>query len=265
MLETTPVSVDSALQRAHKTVDERLPSHTQQQTLRLARRRRAQPAGRALPRRVGAKRHRRRSSRCSPQDARLVMPPLSDLGQRPRPGRRLPARLHVLGRTGDGGWFLRRPMASPQFAPTVWDEQTAPFMPAQPERPHPARTRGRRDHGLHDPRAISPLRLCPHRSPPDPRQHAPQVRPGTPSSSDVLGAKRSSTRPTHPEPQARSAGRLAWRTRARCLSARCDCPCPLGCGANGTRSWPSAARLRGKLVTRCRVRRGWSAAGRCRS
>jgi len=34
-LETTPVSVDSALQRAHKTVDERLPTQTQQQTLRL--------------------------------------------------------------------------------------------------------------------------------------------------------------------------------------------------------------------------------------
>src|SRR4029450_4917525 len=35
VLETTPVSGDSALQRAHKTVQERLPSQTQQQTLRL--------------------------------------------------------------------------------------------------------------------------------------------------------------------------------------------------------------------------------------
>src|ERR671936_198177 len=35
VLETTPVSIDSALQRAHKTVDERLPSQTQQETLRL--------------------------------------------------------------------------------------------------------------------------------------------------------------------------------------------------------------------------------------
>src|SRR5436190_2136471 len=33
-LETTPVSVDSALQRAHKTVDERLPKQSQQETLR---------------------------------------------------------------------------------------------------------------------------------------------------------------------------------------------------------------------------------------
>jgi RNA polymerase sigma-70 factor, ECF subfamily len=33
-LETTPVSVDSALQRAHKTVDERLPQRSQQATLR---------------------------------------------------------------------------------------------------------------------------------------------------------------------------------------------------------------------------------------
>jgi RNA polymerase sigma-70 factor, ECF subfamily len=33
-LETTPVSVDSALQRAHKTVDQRLPAQSQQATLR---------------------------------------------------------------------------------------------------------------------------------------------------------------------------------------------------------------------------------------
>ena len=34
VLETTPVSVDSALQRAHKTVDERVPARSQQATLR---------------------------------------------------------------------------------------------------------------------------------------------------------------------------------------------------------------------------------------
>jgi RNA polymerase sigma-70 factor (ECF subfamily) len=34
VLETTPVSVDSALQRAHKTVDQRVPAQTQQATLR---------------------------------------------------------------------------------------------------------------------------------------------------------------------------------------------------------------------------------------
>jgi RNA polymerase sigma-70 factor (ECF subfamily) len=34
-LETTPVSVDSALQRAHRTVDHRLPEQSQQATLRL--------------------------------------------------------------------------------------------------------------------------------------------------------------------------------------------------------------------------------------
>src|SRR5439155_10746855 len=33
-LETTPVSVDSALQRAHKTIDERAPKRSQQATLR---------------------------------------------------------------------------------------------------------------------------------------------------------------------------------------------------------------------------------------
>src|SRR5580692_11405768 len=34
VLETTPVSIDSALQRAHKTVDARLPDRSQQATLR---------------------------------------------------------------------------------------------------------------------------------------------------------------------------------------------------------------------------------------
>lgn len=34
-LQTTPVSVDSALQRAHRTVDARLPTQTQQETIRL--------------------------------------------------------------------------------------------------------------------------------------------------------------------------------------------------------------------------------------
>jgi len=33
-LESTPVSVDSALQRAHRTIDERVPAQTQQATLR---------------------------------------------------------------------------------------------------------------------------------------------------------------------------------------------------------------------------------------
>ena len=35
ILETTPISIDSALQRAHKTADHRLPSQSQQRTLRL--------------------------------------------------------------------------------------------------------------------------------------------------------------------------------------------------------------------------------------
>jgi RNA polymerase sigma-70 factor (ECF subfamily) len=34
MLEATPASIDTALQRAHQTVDQRLPAHDQQATLR---------------------------------------------------------------------------------------------------------------------------------------------------------------------------------------------------------------------------------------
>ena len=59
-LETTVVSVNSALQRARATVEERLPERSQQETLQSARRRAAQRTRGHVSRRVGARRRRRR-------------------------------------------------------------------------------------------------------------------------------------------------------------------------------------------------------------
>jgi hypothetical protein len=67
VLGTTPVAVDSALQRAHKTVQERLPSQTQQQTLRLI-------GDDELSRLVG--RYVDAVDAMLAEDARMAMPPL---------------------------------------------------------------------------------------------------------------------------------------------------------------------------------------------
>ena len=60
MLDTTPASVNSAMQRARASVDERLPERSQQETLALTRRRPDPRARRALHRRLGPWRRRRR-------------------------------------------------------------------------------------------------------------------------------------------------------------------------------------------------------------
>ena len=75
VLETTPVSIDSALQRAHKTVDDRLPSHSQQQTLRLLG---DEQLGKLVERFVDAWEHNDIDGVVSllADDARMVMPPL---------------------------------------------------------------------------------------------------------------------------------------------------------------------------------------------
>jgi RNA polymerase sigma-70 factor, ECF subfamily len=75
VLETTPVSIDSALQRAHKTVDDRLPSHSQQQTLRLLG---DEQLAALVERFVNAWDHNDIDGVVSllADDARMVMPPL---------------------------------------------------------------------------------------------------------------------------------------------------------------------------------------------
>lgn len=127
VLETTPVSIDSALQRAHKTVDERLPSHTQQQTLRLLG---DDKLSRLVNRFVAAWERNDVDAVVSmlAEDARLVMPPLPTW---------------VSGRDHVGVFLLAYPFSGirrwrmvptsangqPALAAYAWDEHTAAFMP----------------------------------------------------------------------------------------------------------------------------------------
>ena len=69
-LDTTPASVYSALQRAHRTVDERLPDAEPAGDAARARRRRACARSSTATSRLGARRRRRASSRCSPRTRR---------------------------------------------------------------------------------------------------------------------------------------------------------------------------------------------------
>jgi RNA polymerase sigma-70 factor, ECF subfamily len=127
VLETTPVSVDSALQRAHKTVDERLPDQSQQQTLRLL----GDDELRGLvDRYVTAWEQNDVDGLVSllAEDARMTMPPLpSWYSGRERIGDFL--RGYVL--TDDERWRLVRVAANgqPALAAYVWRDPAQAFIP----------------------------------------------------------------------------------------------------------------------------------------
>ena len=96
-LETTPASVYSALQRAHKTVDERLPEHSQQATLRALgdERRCARSSTASSPR--GSAATSTRSPPCWPRTPIIAMPPMPTW---------------YAGREAVAGFLRRRPLAS---------------------------------------------------------------------------------------------------------------------------------------------------------
>jgi RNA polymerase sigma-70 factor, ECF subfamily len=126
-LETTAVSVDSALQRAHKTVDERLPSQTQQQTLRLLG---DDELSRLVERYVDAWERNDINAVVSmlTEDARMTMPPLpswySGRGQ-------VAAFLRGHALADIKRWQLIPTSANgqPALAGYLWDEQTEAFKP----------------------------------------------------------------------------------------------------------------------------------------
>jgi RNA polymerase sigma-70 factor, ECF subfamily len=127
VLETTPVSVDSALQRAHKTVDERLPSHSQQETLRLIG---DDELSQLVERYLAAWERNDVDAVVSmlAEDARLVMPPLPTwVGGRDQ----VAAFLRAYPLSGARRWRMVPTSANgqPAFATYTWDEQTAAFMP----------------------------------------------------------------------------------------------------------------------------------------
>jgi RNA polymerase sigma-70 factor (ECF subfamily) len=127
MLETTPVSVDSALQRAHKTVDTRLPSRTQQQELRLLG---DEDLSQLVERYVTAWQRNDVDTIVSmlAEDARMTMPPLPSWYS----GRDdVAALLRGLVLSDIKRWHLLPASANGQtaLAGYLWDEPAEAFMP----------------------------------------------------------------------------------------------------------------------------------------
>jgi RNA polymerase sigma-70 factor (ECF subfamily) len=127
VLETTPVSVDSALQRAHKTVDQRLPEHSQQATLRSL----GDDALRQVVQRYVTAWERNDVDAVVAmlaEDAKLVMPPLPGWYR---------GREHVAGFLAGGPlagatrWRLVPARANGQlaFGLYAWDDKTQAFVP----------------------------------------------------------------------------------------------------------------------------------------
>src|SRR5215470_5159692 len=127
VLETTPVSIDSALQRAHKSVDERLPSQAQQQTLRLLG---DDELGRLIERYVAAWERNDIDALVSmlAQDARIAMPPRPTWYSGREQVAAFVRRYLMTERTR---WRLVPASANgqPAAAAYLWVEQAGAFMP----------------------------------------------------------------------------------------------------------------------------------------
>jgi RNA polymerase sigma-70 factor (ECF subfamily) len=124
-LETTSVSVDSALQRAHKTVDQRLPEQIQQATLRSL----SDGALRQVVQRYVAAWERNDVDAVVAMladDAKLAMPPLPTWYR----GREQVA-IFLSGLLAGARWRLIPARANGQlaFGAYAWDDKTQAFMP----------------------------------------------------------------------------------------------------------------------------------------
>jgi RNA polymerase sigma-70 factor (ECF subfamily) len=127
LLDTTPVSVDSALQRAHKTVDQRLPEQSQQATLRAL----SDGALREVVQRYVTAWERNDVDAVVAmlaEDAKLAMPPVPSWYH----GRDRVARFLGAGPMGGSTrWRLIPTRANGQLASALyaWDDQTETFLP----------------------------------------------------------------------------------------------------------------------------------------
>ena len=126
-LEMTPVSVDSALQRAHKTIDQRLPEPSQQATLRSL----GDDTLREIAQRYVSAWERNDIDAVVAmlaEDAKLAMPPLPTWYR----GREQVAQFLSGGPlAGPTRWRLMPTRANGQlaFGLYAWDDQTQTFMP----------------------------------------------------------------------------------------------------------------------------------------
>jgi RNA polymerase sigma-70 factor, ECF subfamily len=126
-LDTTPVSVDSALQRAHKTVDERLPRQSQQATLRSLG---DQALSQVVQRYVTAWERNDVDAVVAmlAEDVRMAMPPLPTWYR----GRdQVGMFLRGWPLAGRNRWRLVPARANGQlaFGAYTWDQKTQTFMP----------------------------------------------------------------------------------------------------------------------------------------
>jgi RNA polymerase sigma-70 factor (ECF subfamily) len=126
-LETTPVSVDSALQRAHKTVDQRLPEQSQQATLRSL----SDASLRQVVQRYVAAWERNDVGAVVAmlaEDAKLAMPPLPGWYRGREP---VAAFLRGGPMSGATRWRLIPARANGQlaFGLYAWHDQTQTFRP----------------------------------------------------------------------------------------------------------------------------------------
>jgi RNA polymerase sigma-70 factor (ECF subfamily) len=127
VLDTTPVSIDSALQRAHKAVDDRLPSQSQQTTLRLLG---DEQLSELVERYITAWEQNDVDAVVAmlAEDARIVMPPLpSWYGGREQ----VAMFLHDYPLRGHRRWKMASISASgqPALATWTWDEQAGLLRP----------------------------------------------------------------------------------------------------------------------------------------
>jgi RNA polymerase sigma-70 factor, ECF subfamily len=151
-LETTPTAVDSALQRAHKTVDERLPERSQQEVLSSLDDQRLREIVEGY---VDAWERADVDAVVAmlTDEAAFNMPPPAHLVQGSRRGRRLHARLAPLGggALAHGSCPRERPTG---VRPLRLERGDRDLHPARHHGAHPRGRSNRRDHELRRARAL---------------------------------------------------------------------------------------------------------------
>ncbi len=127
VLEMTPVSIDSALQRAHRSVDERLPSQTQQETLRQLG---DEELGQLVERYVAAWERNDVDAVVSmlAEDAKMAMPPLPNWYANRAD---IEAFLRATPLSGVRRWRMIATSANgqPAVAGYAWDDAAGAYLP----------------------------------------------------------------------------------------------------------------------------------------
>ena len=151
-LETTTASVNSALQRARKTVDDRLPEQSQQADAARARRRRPARARRRVRRGLGARRRRRRG-RDADRGRGLRDAAAEDLVRRPRRDRDLPRPLAALGDLALEAAARSRANGQPRARLLRLGRPRGGLPAVRAQRPHHPRRQDQRGRRVHHARA----------------------------------------------------------------------------------------------------------------